>query len=287
MFLFLFTPLKFTYFCWAAKGSMASEPAPHITLTADFGRRDHYEAAVRATVKARNAQIEFTNISLEIEQYNIVHGAFVLRSVYDIFPKGSVHIFAVNAHGASDVRYLACKLHEHYFIGPDNGFLSLISEEDPSSVVRIDDGAAYAFPARDLFADVALRLMQSESLHELGEETESPRRMLARQLKVTKDQIMGNVVHIDHYGNLITNIDKGNFDKVRDKRDFEIRFFREKVRKLSESYAQVDPGDCLVLFNAQGLLEIAINQGNAAELLGLHYDSPVYVRFGDGARRDA
>jgi S-adenosylmethionine hydrolase len=86
---------------------MASEPAPHITLTADFGRRDHYEAAVRAQIRARNSRIEFTNISLEIEQYNIVQGAFVLRSVYRDFPKGSVHIFAINAHGRTDVRYLA------------------------------------------------------------------------------------------------------------------------------------------------------------------------------------
>ena len=130
-----------------------------------------------------------------------------------------------------------------------------------------------------MLAAAAIGLASGKAIEELGTAITQVRQMLNRQVRVAKNMIAGHVVHIDHYGNLICNISKELFEQTRNARPYTISFAKEHFDYLAETYKSGDHGDCIVFFNSYHLLEIAICQGNAAELLGLMPDSPVIIRF--------
>jgi S-adenosylmethionine hydrolase len=254
-----------------------------ITFMSDFGEEDQYVAAVKARIMGINPGIQIVDISHRIAPFDIAHGAFVLKYVFEEFPQGTVHLIAVDSAEKIPGRHIILKLKEHYFVGADNGLLSLISEDQPSLMAEIinkkqDD---IRFPARDILAPAAARLASGKNINDIGIYIEDFKRLLGRQLKATKSQINGNVIRVDNYGNLITNIEKKIFDMIHKDRNFEIRFSRESIKRIHRQYGSVEPGECAVLFNSLGLLEISINKGNASELLGLDYDSPVTINFSD------
>jgi len=122
-------------------------------------------------------------------------------------------------------------------------------------------------------------LASGAELLDLGKVTTTYKRNINSTARASKKQIQGAVVHVDHYGNLITNILERDFDALREDRNYKVIFARERIRQLHKQYGDVDPGDCFTGFNDSGFLEIGINNGHAAELLGLYYDSPVSIIF--------
>lgn len=252
-----------------------------ITFMSDFGHRDHYVAAVKAKILSINPSINIVDITHTIEHFNIPHAAFVLRSVFRDFPQGTVHLVSVNSPTSAKEKMVAIKVEEHYFVGADNGIFSLLSDKDNIVAVELRPDASYSpvFPDRTLLASAAVSLASGIPIYNLGKQIDGIRKMLNRQLRVSKEQIGGHVIHVDNYGNLITNISREIFEKVGNKRNFTLNFGMEALESISDSYDSVDNGDCLGLFNSNGFLEIAISQGNASELLGLGYDSPVTISF--------
>lgn len=252
-----------------------------ITFMSDFGHRDHYVAAVKAKILSINPNINILDISHNIEHFNIPHAAFVLRSVFRDFPKGTVHLVSVSFPTREKDKMIAMKLEEHYFVGADNGLFSLLSDKDPTVVVELRPDTNYSqiFPDKTLLATSAVSLASAGSIYNLGKQMKEIKVMRNRQLKVTKEQIVGHVIHSDNYGNLITNIGRDIFEKMRNNRSFNVQFGVENLDVISESYDAVENGDCLLLFNSSNLLEISISQGNASELLGIGYDSPVSISF--------
>ena len=251
---------------------------PLITFTSDFGSTDHYTAAVKACIYRTDPTIDVIDICHTVEDFNIAHGAFVLKSVYREFPEGTVHLVAVDADTAGQ-RYIAARLNNHFFVSADHGLISLLDDQAPEQVVVLDVPEATTFAAQDILAPVAVALSQGTPLETVGSPTAETNRKLSRLLRATKKQINGHVIQVDHYGNLITNIDRDTFMTLSQDTPYQIIFGRERVARLHKSYHAVDFGECFLLFNRLGLLEIGINQGNAHELLGLGYDSPVIVRF--------
>jgi len=252
-----------------------------ITFMSDFGHRDAYVAAVKAKFLSLNPAIQVIDISHEIEPHNIAHAAFVLRSVFRDFPVGTVHLAAINSHASLEENFLAVKLEGHYFVGADNGLFSLLGDKTPELIIELtkDTQHSPSFPEKTLLATAAIALAMGNAITELGKPVTQIRQMLNRQVRVTKNAIVGNVIHIDHYGNLISSISKENFEKVRNQRPYTISFAKEHFDSLAETYKSGEHGDCIVFFNSNQLLEIAICQGNAAELLGLMLDSPVTIQF--------
>ena len=118
-------------------------------------------------------------------------------------------------------------------------------------------------------------------MNDVGAFTKDYIRKTDRKFRATKKQISGNIIRVDHYGNLISNIEEEVFNILRKDRKYSIKFGREQLDRVNYSYNELDDGDCFVVFNDLGLLEIGINKGNAAELLGLKYDSPVNIIFED------
>jgi S-adenosyl-L-methionine hydrolase (adenosine-forming) len=253
---------------------------PLVTLLTDSGESDHYVAAIKARIISTNAGIEIIDISHAIKSCDIAHAAFVLRSVFREFPKGTVHLAGIDAVGNRGDVSIALQLEDHFFVGADNGLFSLISEKPHQQIVHLHTLAAQTtFPERDIFAPAAAKLASGVAITDLGKPLASFRRMIDRQVKATKKQITGQVLHVDGAGNLITNIPKDAFDILSHGKAYTIQFGGEKFRRIHTQYHQADEGECFIIFNSLGLLEVGIYKGNASELLGLTYDSVVNVIF--------
>ncbi len=252
-----------------------------ITFLSDFGSTDHYVAAVKAAISSVNTQQQIVDISHSIRPYDISHGAHVLKHSFRLFPESTIHIVAIDAVKEIS-KPVAIRLEGHYFLGFDTGLFSLISDQKPD-VIQALSSSGGTFPAKDLFAPIALSLAKGEKLESIGSPLEALKQLMARQLKVTKREIVGNVVSVDHFGNLITNIAKEDFDKMLHLNGAEarylVRFGREQFDHFHKHFAEVDSGDCFVLFNSFNELQIGINKGNASELLGLNIDAPVAIEF--------
>lgn len=248
-----------------------------ITFVSDYGYSDFYVAAVKAKILNHNPNLLIIDISHNIEHFNLAHGSFTLKSVYRDFPEGTVHLASVNSAEAG--RFIAMKLDGHYFVGPDNGLFSLISDNQPELTVELPPSPSSTFPSAAVMAEAAAKLAGGESIDKVGSPTTDYVKLIGRLVKATRKQISGNVIRVDHYGNLITNIEKKVFEFLNKDDDYTIVFGRERFRKINLSYHETEPGDCFILFNSIGLLEIGINKGNAGELLGLGYDSPVHILF--------
>ncbi len=252
-----------------------------ITFLSDFGLKDHYVAAVKACILRINSGLQIVDISHEIAPCNLAQASFTLQAVFRDFPEGSVHLVAVNSSNGPDDKFLALKLEEHFFLGNDNGLWGLISENESSHVVDINSlkPQQTSFPAKDILAPAAAKLASGTSLFDLGKQIKTYKRMLDRIARATKKQISGHVIHIDNYGNLITNIRFEDFAILSKNKSYTVTFGREYTSNIQGSYNGVDSGDTFLLFNSSGLLEIGINNGHAGHLLGLGFDSPVIIQF--------
>ncbi len=254
-----------------------------ITLTSDFGLTDHYVAAVKAKILSQDPQSTIVDISHAVEPYNIPQAEYVLGAVFQDFPKGTVHLVAVDTHGCKTGKYHAAKYKGHYFLLADNGLLSLLTDGKPDLVVEINtENALVPFPEKELLAPAAVFLAKGGDIEVLGEQTTSFKQLLNRQLRLNDHSITGHVIHVDRYGNLITNITRDSVDTIAHGRNFTIHFARETVGRVHPNYNQVDDGDCCCIYNNLGQLSIGINKGNASELLGLGFDSQIDIRFYPG-----
>lgn len=250
-----------------------------ITLLTDFGYRDHYVAALKARLLHLAPAQPVVDISHGVEPFNIAHAAQVLQAVFRDFPAGTVHVVGVADHGAGpEPGWQAAAFAGHYFVAADNGILSLLSSGAPDELVALP-AAVSPSPTRDVLLPAAVALAQGAPLASLGPVVSEFYPLNNRQLRLQDHRITGHVAHVDHYGNLVTNISRAAVEAVGHGRGFAVHFGRDVVRELHPHFSAVPPGEAVAVFNSQNCLCLGICQGNAAELLGLHFDSQVDVRF--------
>ncbi|MBC6400822.1 MAG: SAM-dependent chlorinase/fluorinase [Ekhidna sp.] len=252
-----------------------------ITFMSDFGTTDHYVATIKAAVASREPNLQVIDISHEIRPFDILHASNVLKHVFREFPKGTVHLVAVDS--VKDKPKPIALLHNGYFfVGFDSGLFSLLFEEAPAAIVELEEKPS-TFSAKEVLVPAAIQIAKGQELPSNGKPVKKLKKLFGRQLKVTKKEIAGNVVSVDHFGNLITNINKMNFDRMQELNGkgvtYSVRFGRELFKSLHKDFTDVGSGDCFVLFNSYGELQIGINKGNASELLGLNIDAPVIIEF--------
>lgn len=252
-----------------------------ITFTSDFGLSDAYVAIVKATILKKDPAANIIDISHLVKPANIADGAFVLASAYRQFPESTVHLVAVDSMGQKGDKLVAVFLDGHYFVGTDNGLFSLISNKLPDQIVELSIPENLSFPAKEVFAESALKLSQGIKIETLGGSIPELKRLLGRQFKATRSEMSGHVIKVDHRGNLITSLPRHDFDILSKDKRFTIGFGRETARKINLASNEVEAGDCYVIFNFMGLMEIGIRHGNAAQLLGLNFDSAVWIKFED------
>jgi len=255
---------------------------PLITFLSDFGWSDHYVAAVKAKILSEDASLQVIDISHNITKHDIIHAAYLLKSVYQDFPEGSVHLIAVNSRSEPNEAMIAIEIKNHFFLGSNNGLLSLIREIDPEKIVKIDSAEEKGnFPAKDILASAAVKILKSKNLDGIGKDLkiEDFKKFTLPKVKATREIIQGHVVHIDDYGNLITDILKYDFDILSKGKSVQIKFRNYSLTGVQKHYHESQGGEAFAIFNDQGVLEIGIKLGNAAELLGMEYNSMVSVKF--------
>jgi S-adenosylmethionine hydrolase len=250
-----------------------------ITLLTDFGYRDHYVAALKARLLQLAPTTTVVDISHAVEPYNIAHAVYVLSAVFRDFPAGTVHVVGVSDHGAGATpAWHAARVEGHFIVTADNGLLALLSDGNLAELVALP-AAETPSPTRDVLLPAAVALATGAELSSLGPLITEYHRLNNRQVRLQDDRITGHVAHVDHYGNLITNIPRNAVEVVGRGRPLTVHFGREVVRELQPHFSAAAPGEAVTVFNSQGCLCLGICQGNAAELLGLHFDSQVDVRF--------
>lgn len=246
-----------------------------ITFTSDFGLSDHYVAQFKARILSANAEARIVDISHEVKAFNLAHLSYTIGSVFRDFPKGTVHLIGGSSGNDQNNDYLLAFIEEHIFVAPDNGVLSLISDQNLQQVYRLKvEKSAYREAP-----EAAAKLAQGESMESLGTPASEFKQFMRRKSRATKREISGHVIHVDHFGNLITNIDKVDFDILSRDRKYTIHFAREKVNSVQQFINEVEPGDAFVMFNDAEQMMIGINQGSGTQLLGMEYDSSVTIQF--------
>lgn len=252
-----------------------------VTLLTDSGESDHYIAAIKGRILSVNPNIRIVDISHHIRLFDIGHAAYVLRSVFREFPKGTVHLVGVDAAGSRGDAGIMVQLEDHFFIGSDNGLFSLISDRPPEKVweLNTENPILTTFPEMEVFAQAAASVASGHDPNDIGKPISDLKRLIDRQVKATRKQITGHIIRVDHFGNLITNIPKEAFEILSKNKAYTIQFGGEKFRRIYSTYHQAEQGECFIVFNSRHFLEIGIFKGNAAELLGLGYDSVVNILF--------
>ena len=259
---------------------------PIITLTTDLGTVDHYVSAVKATITRQLENVNIIDISHDIPTFNIIHAAFVIKNVYQDFPSGTIHIIGVNTVTDKDCSHLIVYANEHYFIGSDNGIFSLILDLKPDKIFEIttsSDSDIENFPIKDIFAKSACHIARGGTLEIIGTEIKQFSKEFAKlEALHKKNSIRGSIIHIDHYGNAITNISQRLFKDVAKGRAYTINLGSKEhysIDSIKRKYNEVQPGDALALFISTGLLTISINNGSAASLMGLNINDTVRIEF--------
>jgi len=274
---------------------------PIITLTTDFGTKDHFVGAIKGTIYSELPDARIVDISHQITPFNITETAYVLRNAYKSFPEGSIHIIGVDSELNEDNKHIALKLDGHFFICPDNGLISLLTSEiQPEKIVEINihDRIETSFPVLDVFVKVACHIARGGTLEIIGKLITSYKKIKELQPTVSEDKnsISGNIIYIDNYGNSITNISKKLFNDIGKGRSFEIVANNYSFKKIHKKYSDIIDfshpieqrkmdGSKLALFNSANFLEISIYKSNlktvggASTLLGLKYRSVISIKF--------
>ncbi len=255
-----------------------------ITLTSDWIDDDYYVAALKGKIFSLCPEARITDISHRVKAWNIAQAAYLVRNAFLHFPEGSIHIIAVDSEPDPGKHLLAARLKGHYFLCADNGFLGLLGKEEPEPVIALnkqEENPNSTFVSLDIFAEIACSLAQGTPLTDLGEEVKEYEKQVCMRPVFQDNVITGSILHTDSYGNAHTNISKEFFEKTGAGRSFRI-FVQSKynvIARISSSYKESRLGDLLAIFNSAGLMEIAICNGNAAELLNLSAKSTVRIDF--------
>ena len=272
-----------------------------ITLTTDFGTKDHFVGAVKGAIYSELPDAKIVDITHEIAPFNITETAYILKNSYKSFPEGTIHIVGVDSELSEDNKHIAIELDNHFFVCPDNGIISMIASEiKPTKIVEINihDRIESSFPVLDVFVKVACFIARGGNLTVIGKEIDEFKKFIEIQPKVNQaqNQIIGGVIYIDNYGNVITNITKKVFGEYQKGRTFSISAKSVKFSEIHNSYTEAInfstpkenrqfDGNKLAIFNSADYLEIAVYRSNlntvggASTLLGLSYRDPIIINF--------
>ncbi|MFD2564849.1 SAM hydrolase/SAM-dependent halogenase family protein [Aquimarina rubra] len=274
---------------------------PIITLTTDFGIKDHFVSAVKGAIYTELPDATIVDISHEISPFHITEAAYIIQNAYKSFPKGSIHIIGIDSELNPENKHIAVKLDDHYFICANNGLISLIASEfRPEKIVEINihDAIGTNFPVLDVFVAVACHIARGGTLEVVGKSISDIKLIkgITPIVNVGDKQIVGSIIYIDNYGNLITNINRKLFEDVGKGRKFKITARSAVFDTIYERYSDAinfdiektkreEDGKKLAIFNSSGYLELAIYKSNpktvggASSLFGLYFRDTVSITF--------
>ena len=272
-----------------------------VTLTTDFGHKDHSVSVIKAALIHQISDLTIIDISHQISPYNPSETAYILKNAFRAFPKGSIHIVGVESEWTPENIHIAIEFEGHFFIGADNGILSMVLENLKATKIveiNIHKSIVTSFPVLDVFVSVAAHIARNGALEVIGKPIVKIKELTNINPVVNREgnQILGSVIYIDNYGNLVTNIKKTYFEEIRKTRSFIIFARTVKFKNIYEGYSEAidfslpknkrdEDGKKLALFNSANHLELAVYKSNpqtvggASSLFGLDYRDPVTIKF--------
>lgn len=271
-----------------------------ITLTTDYGLKDHFVGALKGKILSEYPEATIIDISHHIDAFNTVEASYVIGAAYSSFPKGTVHLIGVDLEMNKENQHIVMQWNDHYFIAADNGILSMLTQKIvPQKIVTINihDRLPIDDTDLDVFVKVACHIAKGGLLNVVGKEIKTIKQVTDLQAIPANDgnSIKGYVIYIDHFGNAVTNISKKQFLEVAKGRPYEIVLRTKNIKTILPNYSAIASsdkypikyyeGEKLAIFNEAGFLEIAIFRsnpskvGSANSLLGLNYRDVINIVF--------
>jgi S-adenosylmethionine hydrolase len=261
-----------------------------VTLTTDFGSKDSFAGSMKGVILKINPQAQIVDISHDIGPQDIWEAAFSLKTSYNYFPKGTIHLAVVDPGVGSGRRGIIVVTESYYFVGPDNGVFSLIYQEAERLRVHHITASHYFLPSpgptfhgRDIFAPVASWLSKGIPSGNFGDVIEDYVKLNVPVPKISGNAIEGHVVHIDRFGNVITNITYKDLLSLApegtETKPVSVTIAGKVIKGLKKFYAEAAPGEPSAIINGSGHLEIFLFKQNARTALSLKRGEQVRLAF--------
>jgi S-adenosyl-L-methionine hydrolase (adenosine-forming) len=257
--------------------------APIITLTTDFGEMDGYVASMKGVILGICPTARLVDVTHFVVPQEIRSGAYILKTIAPYFPPGTVHLAVVDPGVGSSRKAIAIRTEAHLLVGPDNGLFSFILKDNPPLDVHSIENPRYILPrinstfhGRDIFAPAAAHLASGLDIVELGPPCPFSRPDWST-VRVEQNRIRGEVIHIDRFGNCITNVEWHHLQRTFGDDAVAIVLGGRTIPGLSKTYSDVPPGTLLALIGSSGHLEVAINGGQASSFLGVQHKHEIAI----------
>lgn len=246
-----------------------------ITLTTDFGLADPFVGIMKGVILGSAPEARLVDITHEIRSYDVLEAAFLIDAAFRYFPEGTVHVVVVDPGVGSPRRPLAAAAQGHLFVAPDNGVLSYVLDQEPSApppaIHWINnrrlclESVSRTFHGRDVFAPVAAHLARGVPIESVGPRIEDVVMHAFPRLRREGATLVAAILHVDKFGNIVTNLRREHLGDG----DFTIRVAGRTITRLCSTFSEAGPGELFVVEGSTGYLEIALNQGSAADRLGV------------------
>jgi len=249
-----------------------------VTLITDLGNTDYYLGALKGSILKECGAIQLIDVATQISSFDIRHGAYVLGKSFSFFPENTIHFLHLNAP-ESNGKMILVRHQNHYIVGFDNGSIPLALGEIPSETYLVQ---REKFSNKSsLFAESIVGIINAiknqQPLESIGTKTQQIRRLTRLKSFCSVGNIRGNILHIDKYGNGITNISREEMQQFIGEKKFVIYLNTWEGTEILESYNDVAPGEVVCFFNAENYLEIAINKNKSTNLIGVKIDNPILI----------
>lgn len=257
-----------------------------ISIISDWKKQEFYLVRVKARIISRVPDARIVDITHQIQSYDISQAAYILAASWAYFPKGSIHIMAVQTASAKEHPQVLISKNGHYFIGADHGLWPFILGGPADKSIMFNESPYYegnTFPSFSLFADIAAAIYKGMDISEAGRDIVLSERT-GWMPQIEDSGITGNIIYYDSYGNAISNISADMLERHFPDTDFQIEIFSSAylIPGLSEAYTDVRRGDMLGIININGFLEVAIREGNLKQLLDLSSGAMLRVQKKNG-----
>jgi len=246
-----------------------------LTLTTDFGLQDYYVSAMKGVIMQTAPNARLVDISHQIPAQDIMAGSWVLKNSAMLFPAGTVHLVVVDPGVGTMRKPVALRVKDQLFVGPDNGIFSLLTEQYDFEAVELTNkkywraDVSNTFHGRDVFAPVAAHLLNGAELTDLGPPLDDLETYRWAVPIADDDGIEGWVIHIDAFGNLITNISGSLIDDMIGSKDLKLYVGNTILDNITNTFGSVPDGEAVAYIGSAGMLEIAVNKGDAQKMLGI------------------
>ncbi|MBW1997574.1 MAG: SAM-dependent chlorinase/fluorinase [Deltaproteobacteria bacterium] len=247
-----------------------------ITLVTDFGLKDPYVGMMKGAILSVNEGVQLVDITHQVGAGSVFLAAGILRETFAFFPKGTVHLAVVDPGVGGPRRPIALEAGGHLFVGPDNGiFWPVIRDFNGKRIVHLTEKdyflrePSFTFHGRDIFAPVAAHLSKGVGLEQFGPLISDPRKLNIPAPLEKDDTLLGQIIRVDNFGNLITNIHAERLKRYLGEAQPLIEVGKLSIKGLSRAYSDLEEGQPLALINSSNWLEIAVNMGRASQYIGM------------------